>query len=150
MAKSVERPGRFLVSGLQEMAQYVSYRGGPALDWKAQRVTPYVNQVLFAQHSPAAMEPQVARNIVCYAKCLDHLLEGELALLGDTLMQHLKALENYVVEGVWTTAQHMQLVPPAKASIASAEEKAAAARAEMRAARLRKSIEAAKSSKRVG
>ena len=99
----------------------------------------YINQVLFVNHSPDTMGVRNAREIVL-GTCLDHLLSGQLARLGDVLMQRLQAVEAALTDG-WTVARHHELIPPARPAIASDRERDYAAKAAMRAARLKDSLQ---------
>eukprot|EP00974_Lingulodinium_polyedra_P048227 4629633-Lingulodinium_polyedra.AAC.1 len=61
--RSEARPGRFLMSGLQEMAKTLQYRGGARIEWSRQRVTPWASQVLFAEHPKQSMAMRSAREV---------------------------------------------------------------------------------------
>ena len=54
------------------------------------------------------------REVQTYCRLLDYGLEGKLAQLMDMLMQRLKAKVFSMSEKSWTTAQHMELLPPLK------------------------------------
>ena len=144
---SRKKPGRLLRSGLRKMRQYLMNHVGATArhedigeDWSSTRVGAYINQVLFVNHSPETMGIRNAREIVTLSTCLDHLLSGQLARLGDVLMQRLKAVESALTAG-WTVARHHELIPPPRPAIANDRERDYAAKADMRAARLKDSLQ---------
>ena len=140
-----QKPGELLKSGLREMQKYLKDQGGAdQIDWVNGHVLAYINQVLFANVSQEKMGVRNAREIRTLAEAIDCLLRGQLARLGDLLMQRLKAVESAVLEGAWTMAKHQELIPDIGASLSNPAEREAAAKAELRAIKLRKALEHAK------
>ena len=76
--------------------------------WKDTKVGAYVSQVLFVNHPPEQLGLRNSREIITLSTCLDLLLTGQLARLGDVLIQRLKAVESSVTEG-WAVAKHYDL-----------------------------------------
>ena len=127
------------------MQKYLNDQGGAdQIDCVNGHVLAYINQVLFANVSQEKMGVRNAREIRTLAEAIDCLLRGQLARLGDLLMQRLKAAESAVLEGAWTMAKHQELIPDIGASLSNPAEREAAAKAELRAIKLRKALEHAK------
>ncbi len=135
-------------SGLKEVIPYLSARvGGLPADedhWSQCRMMAYVNQILLAQHSQEKIGLRNFREIQTLARAVDMLLAGNLACLGDLLMQRLKALEISLQDGSWLTARHQELLPAAAASLTSQAGRNRAAKEELREMKLREALEAAK------
>ena len=75
-------------------------------------MTAYTAGTLFAQNSAASVGMRNTREIQTVSWALDLLVMGELAQLGDVLMQRYKALEASVSDGGWHLARHYELIPP--------------------------------------
>ena len=45
------------------------------------------------------------------AYCIGHLVSGDLALLGDKLVQRIQAVELSAAEGGWALSRHLEFVP---------------------------------------
>ena len=61
-------------------------------------------------------------------ECIDALLDGRLAHLGDLMMQRIKALQTAHQEGSWETARFLELIPPGDVVLPSEGERRAALR----------------------
>ena len=59
------------------------------------------------------------------SEALDHLLSGNLAACGDTLMQRFKSVE-MAAETSWGVSSRLELIPNTAASAVSSSEKEAA------------------------
>jgi len=68
---------------------------------------------------------------------LDHLLRGDVARCGDTLIQRFKSVETAASEGSWRVASRLELIPEASVSSVTPAEREAAATLELREAKLR-------------
>ncbi len=55
------------------------------------------------------------REAITLETCLDLLTSGNLAGLGDVLIQRLKALEAAMADQNWQSARHLELIPPQSA-----------------------------------
>lgn len=128
--KAKRHPGRLLRSGLEQMSKFMAARAGsegePEGAWRQQKVSAYLNQVLFNQHPPASIGMRNARELVTLAEALDLLMEENFAGLGDLLMQRMKAAEASLSEG-WV-ANYQELIPPSKATLTTDQERAFATR----------------------
>jgi len=106
--------------------------------WAGQRAGAYLSQIILAAHPSMTLRMQ--RELQTISVTLDHLLAGRLAQGSDTLTQRLKACETALLEGNWLTARHLELIPPAAASLVRAEEREMAAKQELKAAKLKESL----------
>ena len=135
-------PGELFWQGLKEQSQFTSTRAGrTADDAGEQRVGTYLNQVLLAQHPPARIGAPKLRELMTLQMAMDTLLDGNLALVGDILMQRFKAVEGSLNDGGWELSRHMELVPPSGASSSSQGERERAGRAALREAKLAVTLE---------
>ena len=140
--KARKHPGRLLQGGLEEMRKYMAARVGEGQaeqSWRQQRVGAYVQQVLFVRHNPSQIGVRNTREILTLSAALDALLEQDFPMVGDLLMQRLKAVESALVEG-WNVAAHQELIASPNASLTSAKEKSYAARQALQAQRLEESV----------
>ena len=71
------------------------------------------------------------REILTLVRCLDHLCRGDLAKLGDVLMQRVKALERSIEDGHWRVACQLELLPASNATLATMDETTEAVRGRM-------------------
>ena len=74
-------------------------------------------------------------------RCLDLLLSGEVVQTLDTLVQRLKAVEMASSESSWVVAQHLELIPPAKASAILDQERATATKEAQKALKLQQGLD---------
>ena len=141
--KAKRNPGRLLRSGLEQMAKFLAARAGSEGElegsWRQQKVTAYLNQVLFNQHPPSTIGMRNARELVTLAEALDLLMEENFAGLGDLLMQRMKAVEASLSEG-WGVANYQELIPPPKATLTTDQERAFATRHAIQQKRLQEAV----------
>lgn len=141
--KARRHPGRLLRSGLEQMAKFLAARAGsegePEGSWRQQKVSAYLNQVLFNQHPPSSIGMRNARELVTLAEGLDLLMEEDFARLGDLLMQRMKAVEASLSEG-WSVANYQELIPPPKATLTTDQERAFATRHAIQQKKLQDSV----------
>eukprot|EP00973_Karenia_brevis_P069654 9684912-Karenia_brevis.AAC.1 len=105
-------PGSLLDSGLREIARAMCQRGGGSLeeqDVLAQRVESYLKCIVHGKHPVQSMNARDAREMDLVAKCIDALCQGELAHVGDILMQRFKSLELRQELGDFHTAQNLEV-----------------------------------------
>ena len=136
-----KKPGRLTQLALDEMTRYLADKVESAdleTKWAGQRVGAYLSQIILAAHPSMTLRMQ--RELQTISVTLDHLLAGRLAQASDTLTQRLKACETALLEGNWLTARHLELIPPAAASLVRAEEREMAAKQELKAAKLKESL----------
>jgi hypothetical protein len=145
---SRRHPGRLLRSGLKETIPYMSARTGgldPDEDhWSRVKMLAYTNQVLLIQYPQEKIGIRNAREVQTLARSLDLLLTGNLGVLGDMLMQRLKALEASFSDGSWVVARNQELLPDAQASLTSQSERSKAAKEELRLLKLKEALKKAK------
>ena len=145
---SRRHPGRLLRSGLKETIPYMSARTGgidPDEDhWSRVKMLAYTNQVLLIQFPQEKIGIRNAREVQTLARSLDLLLTGNLGVLGDMLMQRLKALEASFADGSWVVARNQELLPDAQASLTSQSERSKAAKEELRLLKLKEALKKAK------
>ena len=94
----------------------------------------YLLCILQISHS-TNMSIRSQRELRTLAEALDMLLTGQLAQLGDLLMQRFKAVEVAAVDG-WAIAKHLELIPSAGLSSISNMERKLATDMEMREMKL--------------
>ena len=141
-----KKPGRLTKVGLDEMVRYLADRTDDTeveMRWSGQKITAYLHQVLLVTHPPTKIGLRMLRELQTLACTLDHLLSGRLSQATDTLMQRLKACEMSLTEGGWTTAKHLEIIPPSSASLVQAEEREIAAKQEIRSLKLKESMKKA-------
>ena len=69
------------------------------------------------------------------------MIDGDLARLGDILLQRYKALERSVEDsGAWAVAQELEVIEHARVGLASDEEINRIARRQMQGARLQQTL----------
>jgi len=112
------------------------------------QVVRYLTSVFHAHHSPEAIGIAKARELRTLAECLDHLCEGRIAALGDTLMQRFTAVELSITEKGWEQAKHLELIPDHVCGLASRSLRETAAREEARSLKLRSLQENARKSRK--
>ena len=103
-----KHPGRLLKSGLTEMSRYLADRAGDDVGdtWHSRKVMAYVSQVMLNQGAGGqGVGVRNQREAITLATCLDHLTSGNLAALGDVLIQRLKALEAAMADQNWQSAR---------------------------------------------
>lgn len=146
---SRKHPGRLLKRGMMELGRYLADRAGDGEQghWEDRRVMAYINQVMLAQGGNQGVGLRNQREAVTLGTCLDLLLGGDLALLGDTLMQRLKALESAIQDQGWQSARHLEIIPPQSASLCTVGERDQAAKQELRMMKLRGAMIKAKGNK---
>ena len=91
----------------------------------------YLITVLFARHSEQSIGVRSSRELRTLALVLDLLQEGNLAGVGDVLVQRWKAVETSIVEGGWTLARHQELIPAQEVGLSSEAERRVVARCEL-------------------
>ena len=131
--------------GLQEMAKYVGGRGGAGTSkdaWKEASAVAYRQRVIMVKFPEKDMGKRNYRELVTISEAIDALLVGNLARVGDHLMQRMKATEMSVVQKGWDQAKHLEVIPEDQSLLTSASERDVVAKAARRAARLRTQLEA--------
>ena len=144
MSYSQRHPGRLMRSGFQQMMPYLAARceagDGLGNSWDRPRATAYANQILLQQFPESRIGVGNVREVLTVCRCLDFLMAGQLAQLGDTLMQRLKALEASFRDGSWAAAKHADLLPAHIATLQTQEERDQAVRTELRQKKLEQAL----------
>ena len=123
-----ESPGALLDSGLKAMRRFLDPRNHQGSGDKKQGLTPHVTQYLTTVVQALKGKElglRSERELRTLSEALDHLLSGNLAACGDTLMQRFKAVE-LVGEAGWAVASRMELIPQSAVSAVPSEEREAA------------------------
>jgi hypothetical protein len=142
---AARHPGLLLSNALQEIGKYLQTRSGPANgETEVGRVLTYVMTVYMQRFTSQEIGIRNLRELRTLAEALDALLEGNLARVGDLLVQRLKAIEMAVFDGNWNLARHLELIPPQEVTLVSVPEKAQAAKVELQRVKL---LEASKKTK---
>ena len=136
-ATAASQPGALFLSGLQNMARYLTPRSGTAsgshergdddTTLSVSAVT-WLLTIYYATNPPASLGIRNSREMRTICECIDALLDGRLAHLGDLLMQRLKALQTAHQEGSWETARFLELIPPGDVVLPSEGERRSALR----------------------
>lgn len=145
-----KKPGRLSRIALDEMSRYLADKAETeeeAKSWRGQRVTAYLNQVIMTVHGPQKVGLRMTRELQTLSTALDHLMAGRLAHASDTLIQRLKACETSLWEGGWSTAKHLEIIPPTTATLVQPEERELATKQELRALKMREALKKADRSK---
>lgn len=145
-----KKPGRLTERSLNEMTRYLADRselGQEDLSWAGQKVVAYLNQIVLVANPPAKIGLRSHRELVTLAMAIDELLSGQVKRGLDLLVQRFKAIEASFSEGGWSLARHIEIIPPAAASLVREDERRMAARAEVAALKLRESMLKANKSK---
>ena len=113
---SKEKPGTLLTSGLEAFKEdLVHIHDHADEDSPLQPIMVAWYRSIFL---PANRDEDDlgCREVQTYCRLIDYGLEGKLTQLMDMLMQRLKAKVFAMSEKSWTTAQHMELLPPLKSA----------------------------------
>ena len=107
--------------------------GGAKID---PRVITYLNTILFGSLPREKVGRRNEAEFKMLAEALDSLSDGDLAGLGDILMQRFKALELAAQEGSWSIARRLEITGPSELGLASTQERRMAATEELLQLRL--------------
>ena len=127
--------------------RHLAGRGGASLediDELPAKVMTYLQSVWGGAHTTTEMGMRNAHELQMVGECLDLLLSGDPAQLGDTLMQRLKAIQQAVTDGHWNVARHLEILDRDGATLASPAERREAVRGELFESKIRESIGKAK------
>ena len=91
--------------------------------------TAYTMQVV--QGRGGQLSQRNERELMTLASSIDGVVGGRLAEAGDVLMQRYKAVELAAQENNWDVAQRLEIIPDARPTAVSPEERQAAANHEM-------------------
>ena len=146
-----QRPGALLRGGLAEMAKYLAPRrpNGVGQDPHEPSSTLNTSAVAYFTTVIQALKGKELsirheRELRTLSECLDRLTSGDLAGLGDTLMQRFKSVELAAADNSWGMAKHLELIPPAQVTTVSATERRMAAALELQERKLEEMTSRAK------
>ena len=143
MARS--QPGRLMMEGFKTMRQHLDPKlagGGNNGDPRGSSegldgcATAYTVNVV--QGRGTQLSQRNERELRTLATGLDALAHGQLAEAGDIFMQRYKAVELAGLENNWNLAARLEVIPDAKPSSISTEERHAAATHELQELKLQK------------
>ena len=112
-------------AGLTQIKKYLSQRCGTQDEEGSQlaaNVVQYITSVWNGARPTTEMGVRNAKEMRTVGECLDALLRGDLATVGDMLMQRLKAIERAHKDGNWQTAAHLELCGDLDVGLATQEE----------------------------
>ena len=135
-----EKPGELLLRGVQAIREVlekdaiVAGEGGRSLQPVFLK---YYNLVIEPVHQGTSSVRNL-RELRTLATALDMLIEGQQVRAMDLLVQRFKALELAMQEGgVWTVAQHLELLPTLKGTVVQEDERELALKQERRSSKLK-------------
>ena len=141
-ALAAKAPGTLLQQGLSAMRQQLQSRtdmddmvSGEPLACAVQ----YINSVWHGHYPPSEMGQRNAKELRLLGVCLDCLVRGELAQVGDILMQRLKSLEQFTKDGHWQVAQFLEVRGAGEVGLATQSEVRGAVKQQLMETRLRDS-----------
>ena len=140
------QPGRLFEKGLQKIRERLTALQGGTVESRTElrRVLSFYHQVIFrplAQQRGRAVSIHTEHEMATLAEGVDCLIDGDLARLGDILLQRYKALERSVEDsGAWAVAQELEVIEHAGVGLASYEEINCSARRQMQGARLQQTL----------
>ena len=140
---SRENPGVLFTNGMQQIKRYLAQRGGAEdseTDNLAATVVQYITSVWHGLHPPGEMGVRNCREMRTVGECLDALLRGDLASLGDLLMQRLKAIEQATKDGHWQVARHLEVCDTTELGLATDLEVQTAVNRQIRDGKLKDAI----------
>ena len=121
-------------------------RGAPGTEGNGpdsnQRLVGYLTMML--RGSNMSLDEDSQREMRTLAEAIDNLNAGDLAGLGDLLMQRFKSKENAALTGSTELARHLELIPPLEGGLLSTGERTLAAKTQLQEARI---LEAGKRAK---
>jgi hypothetical protein len=103
------------------------------------RTQSYLHQVLFVRHPPASLGDRNYRELLTLSQAVDAVLDGDLALAGDTLMQRMKGIDLALTQSGWGAARHLELIPESTGMM-SREEQTILARSAVRAKKVSEAL----------
>ena len=138
------------MASLEHIQRLMAGRSGASPDdyQMSPNVMTYLNSIWHGKHPPSSMSARDLHELHTVAQCLDSLTDGNLAQLGDMLMQRLKALQQRQRDGHWHVAQNLELLQEDDVELTTKDESKVATEAEHKANKLSESIAKAAASKK--
>lgn len=133
-------PGRLLAGGLAQMRRLADPAAhaleGDSQEPLAPAAMKYVTMILAALKKNN-VHPETERELRTVGTALDWLVQGNLAGVGDLLIQRLKAVEARAGQGQSFLGKHLELLPAVDVSALSSAERAVATSLEARELKLK-------------
>lgn len=129
-------PGLLLRSALEEIRGYLGSRGGVGSLTEAPKFLAYLDTVLNQRGGKGGIGLRTSRELRTIAEGLDALLSGDQVRAADLLVQRFKALEASIIDGNWSVARHMELIPDSTRGLTGTTERMAATRLELQRVKL--------------
>ena len=145
------QPGRLLVRGFETMRKHLDPKmvgGGEKNDTGGLDGCATAYTVNVVNNRGQQLSQRNERELRTLATGLDALAGGRLAELGDVMMQRYKAVEMASQENNWDVAQRLEVIPDARPSALSTEERHAAANHEMSELKLHKLMDSSRTERR--
>ena len=133
-------PGMLLAGGLAQMRRFADPAAhaleGGSQEPMAAIATKYVTMILHTLKK-GNLHPETERELRTIGTSLDLLVQGNLAGIGDLLMQRLKSVEARAFQGQNFLGKHLELLPSVEVSALSQSERAVATNLEAKELKLR-------------
>eukprot|EP00971_Amphidinium_carterae_P240252 4770000-Amphidinium_carterae.1 len=109
------------------MREYLSLReGGVAGSSPTDPLAPIVTTYLTTALMPSMGEALGLRNgreLLTLARAVDALLRGDTVVAAECLLQRFKAVEMSAIEGSWSNAKHLEVIPEQRVTAISGAER---------------------------
>jgi len=137
---ATKAPGKLLLMGLRAMVSFCDPQAMASSGSQKPLNMVAVKYVLTCLQASkkVKMEPELEREVRTLAESIDLLVSGNLAGLGELLMQRFKALELRINHGDTALSKHIELLPESEYSTMTLMEKEMAAEMERRHLKLAK------------
>lgn len=136
---AVRRPGHLLSVGLQMMGRFCNPASSTPVGPDSQDLVPTAVKYYLSCVKPVhRMDAAKEREMRTVAQCIDMVVCGQIAQVGDVLMQRFKSLELESAEGSSAMSRHLELLPPSTAASLTLNEREAVTKLEVRDLRLAK------------
>ena len=136
-------PGRLLEASLRSMYKLchptTSVAGGASIPTLPAAAVQYFHQVV-RRTKDVSLKPEEERELETLAPALDLLANGELATLGDLLVQRFKSIETRGRTGSKRLGEAQELLPPVTMGATTLREQEVAAKFTLRSAALEEVI----------
>ena len=137
-SRAKRAPGRLVKSMISKMKDYLgNMQGDQSIPELAPITTAYLTSVLMPSRT-GQVSKRNSGELRTLAKCIDHLMTGNVAEAADILAQRFQAVETADQEGSWNMAKHLEIVTEARVTAVPEEDKRRAIRLEKSEAKYRK------------
>ena len=140
-------PGSLLESGVAEVAKFLQAKGGvdsESADTLAPLMMTYFRSVWQGAHPASQVGARTNAELEMLATVIDRLLEGNMAAVGDILMQRFRCVQLASSHG-WQVASQLELSNRADASLVPMEMREEALRDHRREAKITEGLRKSKS-----